>query len=235
LAKLPILMYHNVSLNKSLGLTISTERLEEQFYYLQKNNYTTLFVSQLENKAAINSKSVVITFDDVTQNQLLYALPLLKKYGLRATFFIPFAYVGKTDLWNDGSEEIMSYEQLRSLDSEFIELGHHSYNHKKYDSLSEEEIQQDFDKSFECISKNQLNVYPALAYPYGNYPKNKLQKSLFFELLKKNNIKMAFRIGNRVNVFPFKNNYEIQRIDIKGEDSLLRFKLKLCFGKLKLF
>ena len=228
-------MYHNVSLNKSLGLTISTEKLEEQFHYLQKNNYTTLFVSQLENKALIKPKSVVITFDDVTQNQLLYALPLLRKYKFKATFFIPFAYVGKTDLWNEGSEEIMSYEQLRSLDNEFIELGHHSYNHNKYDSLSKEEIQQDFDKSFECISENLLNVYPALAYPYGNYPKNKLQKSLFFELLKKNNIKMAFRIGNRVNVFPFKSNYEIQRIDIKGEDSLLRFKLKLCFGKLKLF
>ena len=46
---------------------------------------------------------------------------------------------------------------------------------------------------------------------------------------------MAFRIGNRVNKFPFKNKYEIQRIDIKGQDSLLKFKLKLRFGKLKLF
>jgi hypothetical protein len=43
------------------------------------------------------------------------------------------------------------------------------------------------------------------------------------------------RIGNQINKFPFKNPYEIMRIDIKGEDSLLKFKLKLRFGKLKLF
>ena len=56
-----------------------------------------------------------------------------------------------------------------------------------------------------------------------------------FELLEMNNIKMAFRIGNRVNRFPFKNIFEIQRIDIKGQDSLTTFKWKLRLGKLRLF
>jgi hypothetical protein len=46
---------------------------------------------------------------------------------------------------------------------------------------------------------------------------------------------MAFRIGNRVNRFPFKNKFEIQRIDIKGQDSLTTFKWKLRLGKLRLF
>ena len=74
-----------------------------------------------------------------------------------------------------------------------------------------------------------------MAYPYGNYPKKGKRKIEFFQLLEKNNIKMAFRIGNRVNIFPFKNKYEIQRIDIKGQDSLLAFKWKLRLGKLRLF
>ena len=53
--------------------------------------------------------------------------------------------------------------------------------------------------------------------------------------MRDNGIKYGLRIGNRVNNFPFKNNYLVKRIDIKGEDSLFRFKLKLKIGKLKLF
>ncbi len=241
MARLPILMYHNVSNEeaKSFNLTISTQRLEHQLQYIVSQKFTSLFVSELENVAAIPSKSIVLTFDDVTENQLLHALPLLKKYNVKATFFIPFYYIGKTDLWNSGvdanDEKIMTIAQLKSLDSDVIELGHHSYFHKKYVLMTDEEIQEDFDKSYELIAKNDLKVYPSLAYPYGNYPKKGIQSAQFFELLQQNNIKMAFRIGNKLNVFPFKNNYEIQRIDIKGHDGLFYFKWKLRWGKLRLF
>jgi peptidoglycan/xylan/chitin deacetylase (PgdA/CDA1 family) len=236
-AKLPILMYHNITpnLDKSLELTISIQKFEEQLNYLVENDFTSYFVSELENAKTILKKSVVLTFDDVTQNQLDFAIPLLRKYNVKATFFIPFSYIGKSDLWNDGSEKIMTIEQLKSLDSDIIELGHHSFFHKKYSTLTSEEIQDDFDKSFELIAQNNLKVYPALAYPYGNFPKKENQKLEFFQLLEKNNIKMAFRIGNRVNKFPFKNDFEIQRIDIKGQDTLFVFKWKLRLGKLGLF
>lgn len=241
MARLPVLMYHNVTpkASKSTGLTISVAKLEEHLIYLAQNKYTSLFVSELQNESVSISKNVVITFDDVTENQLLYALPLLKKHQMKATFFIPFSYLGKTDLWNDSSvatcEKIMTVEQLKSLDTNFIELGHHSFFHKKYAFLTENEIQDDFDKSFQIIKDNNLTVFSALAYPYGNYPKKENEKLCFFKLLEKNNIKMAFRIGNRVNRFPFKNKYEIQRIDIKGQDGLLSFKWKLRIGKLRLF
>ena len=237
MTRLPILMYHNVceNENNSFELNISVSKLESQLCYLVEKGYTSFHLSELEKKTSIPEKSIVITFDDVTENQLFYALPLLKKYNIKATFFIPFSFIGKSDLWNDGAEKIMTIEQLKSLDSEIIELGHHSYFHRKYSTLSVEEIQDDFNKSFELITKNDLKVSLVLAYPYGNYPKKGTQKTDFFQLLEKNNIKMAFRIGNRVSNFPFKNKYEIQRIDIKGQDSLLKFKLKLRFGKLKLF
>lgn len=237
MARLPVLMYHNVSPNnsESVELTISTSKFEEQLQYLAEKNYTAIFASELMNSNEIPPKSVVLTFDDVTENQLLYAFPLLKKYKCKATFFIPFAYIGKTDAWNDGSEKIMSIEQLQSLDSEVVELGHHSYLHRKYASLTADEIQDDFDQSFEIIRQNNLTVVPALAYPYGNFPKKGVQNEVFFDLLQKNGIQLAFRIGNRTNKFPLKDNFKIKRIDVKGQDSLLTFKWKLRVGKLRLF
>jgi peptidoglycan/xylan/chitin deacetylase (PgdA/CDA1 family) len=236
MARLPILMYHNVSDKESDsdGLTIYTQKLEEQFRYLTENDFNSFHLSELEFLTEIPQKSVVLTFDDVTENQLIYAVPLLEKYNLKATFFIPFGYIGKADLWNDGKEKIMSMLELLHLDSR-VELGLHSFAHKKYVTLSESEINEDFDKCFRIIEQNGLKVYNAVAYPYGNYPKKEPKKTQFKRVLQHNNVKMGLRIGNKINSFPFKDPYEIMRIDVKGSDSLLKFKLKLRFGKLKLF
>lgn len=230
-------MYHNVVLNSKLstGLAILVNKLEEQFQYLAENKYATFHFSELENRTKLPSKSVVITFDDVTENQLNFALPLLEKYNLKATFFIPFKYIGKTDLWNSGFEKIMTLQQLKTLNSKYVELGHHSFEHKTYSSLSESEINEDFNKCYEIIRQSGLNVSPALAYPYGNFPKRRIANKDFKKVLEKNSIKFGLRIGNRVNSFPFSDPFAIKRIDIKGEDSLLAFKLKIKIGKLGLF
>ncbi|MBC7524973.1 MAG: polysaccharide deacetylase family protein [Flavobacterium sp.] len=234
-------MYHNFCQDQNLsqGLTISVSKFEQQLRYLSDQKYTSYFASELENLKVIALKSIVLTFDDVTENQLIHAVPLLKKYNFKATFFIPYGYIDKTDKWNASidnlSHKIMTLDQLKSLDSNIIELGHHSYLHQKYDSLSTDEIQKDFDACFNIIRSNNLQITNSLAYPYGNFPKKNPQKKVFFKILEENSIKMGFRIGNKVNTFPFKNKYEIQRIDVKGQDSFLKFRLKLKFGKLKLF
>jgi len=236
-ARLPILMYHNVTSNtaESKGLTIAIEQLEKQLHYLSQNGFMSYFVSELLTKTTLPQKSIILTFDDVTQNQLLYAMPLLEKYRMKATFFVPFAYVGKSDLWNHSSEKIMTVAQLKQLNPAVIELGHHSFAHDHYSNLSPEQVQEDFDQSFSFIAQNNIAVAPVLAYPYGNFPREKNQKEVFFSILQKNNIQLGLRIGNRVNRFPFKSKYELQRIDIKGEDSMFVFKWKLRLGKLRLF
>ncbi|WP_046744196.1 polysaccharide deacetylase family protein [Kordia zhangzhouensis] len=234
--KLPILMYHAVSENalESKGLTISTDNLEAQFRYLKENDYTSLHfgdLQQLKTPSDFPKKAVIITFDDVYINQLELAYPLLQKYHLKASFYIPFQYVNGVDEWNTGKEKIMSVEQLKSMDEATIELGLHSFAHKKYDALTEEEMDKDFEKCKAFIVENQLNVSNVLAYPYGKYPRKDPQQTSFFKKLHEHKVAFGLRIGNRVNNYPFKNNYEVQRLDIKGEDSLKKFISKLKRGK----
>jgi peptidoglycan/xylan/chitin deacetylase (PgdA/CDA1 family) len=240
MARLPILMYHNVChhINDGKGLTIAMDVLEAQFAYLSMKGYQTFHFSELEafsKKSPLPEKSVIITFDDVYVNQMELAYPLLEKYNLKATFFIPFKYIGGVDSWNDGSEKIMSVAQLKSLDESFIELGLHSFNHNQYSTMSIAEIDSDFELCKSFVKQHQLPVNNVLAYPFGKYPRKNPEQTEFFNCLHKHQMAFGLRIGNRVNSFPFKNNYEVQRIDIKGEDSLTKFKLKLRFGKLKLF
>ncbi len=231
--KLPLLMYHNILKNtdKPAPYSVKVEDFEKQLRYLQQKGYKTIHFKELDQYSNSKERLVILTFDDMTINQLELAVPLLVKYNMKASFFIPFFYIGKSDEWNNGTEPIMSLEQIKSLPA-LIELGYHSYLHRPYASLTPEEVEEDFILSKQIIDNNQLEVSSVLAYPFGNFPRKEPQKSLFFAQLKKHNIQYALRIGNKINAFPFKNNYEINRIDIKGSEKLFLFKWKLAFGKL---
>ncbi len=233
MAKLPILMYHHISVEEGKGLTISVENLEKQFKHLSENGYKTFHLKELlQLKKLPKGKNIIITFDDGYVSQMENALPLLKKYKLKATFFIPLDFLGKTDSWNTSSLEIMTAEQLKALDPKIVELGFHSCYHKKYTELSNAEIEADTRRCFEFVSENGLNFSPVLAYPYGKFPKEKERNELFKKMLSGNGIQLGLRIGNRINNFPFKKSFEVERIDVKGEFSMLKFRQKIRFGKL---
>lgn len=233
MAKLPILMYHHVHPSKGEGLTISVENLEKQFKYLVENSFRSFHLQELLQLSALPpGRNIVISFDDAYTSQKELVLPLLKKYNLKATFFIPLDFLGKTDTWNTSSLAIMTLEQIQSLDPEIIELGFHSFYHKKYTELSNAEIEADTRRCQEFVSEKKLNFTPILAYPYGKFPRDGERHEIFKKILQNNKIVLGLRIGNRINNFPFKKPYEIERIDVKGEWSLLKFKQKIRFGKL---
>lgn len=232
MAKLPILMYHHVTTEKGKGLIISIENLEKQFKHLAENGYKTYHFKELSKlKTLPNAKNIIITFDDGYVSQMELALPLLKKYKLKATFFVPLNFLGETDTWNTSSLKIMTAEQLKNLDPKIVELGFHSFYHKKYTELSNAEIEADTRRCLEFVSENELNFSPVLAYPYGKFPKEKKRNEIFKKILSQNGIEYGLRIGNRINTFPFKKPFEIQRIDVKGEFSMLKFRQKIRFGK----
>ena len=241
MTRLPVLMYHNfcAEAEASKGLTLAASRFEQQLMYLRSKGYQSFFLSELAALPQLPRRSVVLTFDDVTVSQWEFAVPLLIKYGFKAVFFVPFAYLGTTDAWNAslgaGAHPIMTAAQLRALDPNVIELAHHSFAHPRMATLSLEAIQQDFDQALQVIVAEQLPVFPALAYPYGNYPRQHPAQTHFFTLLQKNGIAFGFRIGNRVSRFPWSHPYVIPRIDVKGEDHLLRFRWKLRWGRLRLW
>ena len=233
MAKLPVLMYHHVTQAEGKNLTISVKNLEKQFKYLSESGYRSYhFRELLKLKRLPKGKNIVITFDDCYVSQKELVVPLLKKYNLKAVFFAPLHFLGSKDDWNTSTLEVMSVEQLKALDSTIVELGYHSYFHKKYNEISKEEVEEDLKKSIEFVTNNKLNFSPVLAYPYGKFPREKIQKRMFQTVLSENGIAYGLRIGNRINKFPFKRPFEIERIDVKGEWKLLKFRQKIRFGKL---
>lgn len=242
--KLRILEYHSISVDGFEDqITIRKEKIIEHFEYLKNNNYKTLWLSDVEElqntKQDFPPKSVVLTFDDGFLDNYTELYPLLQQYNFKAVVFVVFGRIGQKVDWGgkfiNDNMFLMNKQQLLATSSH-IELGYHTFKHDNYAKISFEEIEKDLQLCQEVIAKENLPIFPALAYTYGGYYRKKGEnQQRLFALLKKYNIKYALRIGNRINVFPLKNNYEMQRIDIRGLDTMKDFKRKLIFGRKKLF
>tara|TARA_B100001123_G_scaffold338016_1_gene382503 strand:+ start:375 stop:1379 length:1005 start_codon:yes stop_codon:yes gene_type:complete len=98
--------FENIS-RPNNDLSISTSIFEQQIKFL-KENYKIIESKDLLNIEKFNSKEklVVITFDDGYLDNLENALPILKKYDVKATIFITTGFINDElipwwfELWN---------------------------------------------------------------------------------------------------------------------------------------
>ncbi|SDL94968.1 polysaccharide deacetylase family protein [Chryseobacterium taihuense] len=221
-------MYHSVLPEKEIkyknNLTVSRENLEKQLFYI-KNNYNTLFFKDLESNKSLENK-LILTFDDGYYNNVQHLVPLLEKYGLKATIFIPTQLI-----LNDTSRTFMTFKEIKNLNPDLIEIALHSHSHRNYAQISLQEAEEDIIENIKTLEKYEIRFTKILAYPYGKFPIQK--KNEFFNMLEKAGITAALRIGNNIDTYPWKNKFEIQRIDIKGSDNLSVFKWKLRLGKIR--
>lgn len=229
-----VLMYHRVDSIHSDFLTVTAQKLEQQITFLKSEGFQFIKLSKLhefmdENKSPPKN-DILLTFDDAYLNNLEHLLPILKKHSIHAALFIPVGYIGKKNEWDGGQDQIMSYEQLKKME-ECVEFGLHSFSHSSYSVLSLSEIEEDIRHCQTELQKNGIKYEPSLAYPFGSFPRGKTKLELD-QILKKTGIKSAFRIGNKLNKKI--NPYEINRIDIRGNESFNVFQLKVKLGKIKI-
>ena len=95
---IPILMLHTVNdrpdLNPLGVLSVSAKGLDSYLKMFKKWKYQMISMDDLLNRRYDEKKPyVVLTFDDGYKDNLTVALPVLKKYGARATIFVNPAYV----------------------------------------------------------------------------------------------------------------------------------------------
>jgi peptidoglycan/xylan/chitin deacetylase (PgdA/CDA1 family) len=232
-------MYHRVWHGMNDGLTITPDKLQEQWKYLQHNGYTAISLPDFLHIAKNGKppeKYFLLTFDDGYVNNLHYVYPLLQEYNWKATYFIIADNIdGSSKEKTDEMGRKMNLSQLKQLDPSIVQLGMHGYHHENFKESSLAEIKTAIENSIRTFENSGLSYFKVLAYPYGARPTN---AKIFKELkqwMVEIGIEAAFRIGNQVSRIPAPDIFEIKRIDIKGTDSIEDFKIKLKKGKLKPF
>ena len=81
--------------------------------------------------------TVAITFDDAYRSILEIASPVLLKYGLPSTLFVPTRWLGERNGWIDlpaNLLEIMDPEEIREVDRRGIAVESHGHAHINYET-----------------------------------------------------------------------------------------------------
>lgn len=230
--RLRVLMYHSVSGDGYRdGLTVDNGQLEQHFRYLLMEGYTPILLSDLldwyDHGRLLPEKPVLITFDDGYRDNYEIAYPLAVKYEVKLNFFLVPSFIiqGRYK-----GQPTIGLEDIRLMDPGLVEIGLHSFGHHNYSMMDPSEIEKDLDNCFMAFRHMDIDYQPCLAYPYGAWPKGPDQE-LFFRILQAKGIRLAFRIGNRLNTLPIRHPFLIQRIDVRGDESFRTFRLAMTYGK----
>ncbi|HEY1200725.1 MAG TPA: polysaccharide deacetylase family protein [Niastella sp.] len=232
--QLIVLMYHKVQpVDLPDPLTISVRKFSAQLQYLVNHGFNFISLSELKEHITSNAplppKAVMITFDDGYRDNLLYAYPVLIKYNVKAGIFL----IGeKVRFFQEDEDNYLNRCELQLMSSTLVEYGFHGYKHSDYAAMSFNEIEEDLISMQNRFKLLGVKCEPCFAYPYGSFHRKNCVKQLVLEAILENfQILFAFRIGNRINKLPLKNNYLINRIDVTGNEPLWKFKLMCRFGK----
>ena len=172
--KVPILMYHHIQPQsnakqlKQTALSVDNEIFDSQMQYLSQNGYTSLFVNELIN-ALINNqslpeKSIVITMDDGYEDNFVYALPILKKYNLKANIMLSSGLMNNSNM--------LSWDEVNLLKATgLIYFTNHTWSHHSVIRGSQDKISMEIDVAKKQIEENTGQTVNIFTYPYREHNK----------------------------------------------------------------
>jgi peptidoglycan/xylan/chitin deacetylase (PgdA/CDA1 family) len=174
---MPILMYHYIEVAPASttlkGLYLDPKIFANQLLELQKNNYKTLFVSEvgasIVSQQKLDQKNIALTFDDGYEDFYTEAYPLLKKYNCKATLYVIINALDK--------KGYLTRIQVRELaDSGLVEIASHTFNHPDLRILKAKDAKFEIMDSKKILEQISGKPVLSFAYPYGYY------KTEFFEI-----------------------------------------------------
>lgn len=234
--KIPILTYHRIvpdnvkeesfrddKWTSSLGL------FEKEMEYLHDSGYTTISAEEFENwydgKAEFPKKTVMLTFDDGDYEIYYLVLPILQKYGFKATSFLIGSDVTvKTPAYDENARCNIGSDLIQKVREEYpaLDFQSHSYDLHRRDGLFGIVYGMSHARLMSDFKANEKFGFSYIAYPYGDYAVN------IIDAAKEAGIHMGFAFKVSQNATRTDNRFEIPRVKITGdmafEDFLDRLK-----------
>jgi len=168
----PILIYHSIrpyipSDTTAAQRYIATpQTLEQELSYLRDSGFASVTFDDLVNYIVRNvplpPRPIIMSFDDDWESQYTYALPLLKKYGFSATFYIWVGVVGK--------KHHMTWDEIRALSAAGMQIGCHSMTHPYLTRVQNDDaLRREIFGAKQVIEAQIGAPVTTFAYPFGQY------------------------------------------------------------------
>ncbi|MBE5106868.1 polysaccharide deacetylase family protein [Bacillus thuringiensis] len=198
--KIPVLQYYYLANDKdkkenpdfkNRGNILSASEFEKQIKYLSDNKYHTLTLKEfngfIKDKKPLPEKSVLITFDNSSKSNYIYAYPILKKYNMHAvSFAVSSKLTEKVQKFDSQNIQRLSKDELEKMKDVF-EFGSHTHDLQKVIDnkpalikTAKDDVKKDILQSNKLLQTNYFS------YPFGKYNKasvealNELKVALAF-------------------------------------------------------
>jgi peptidoglycan/xylan/chitin deacetylase (PgdA/CDA1 family) len=158
------------------NMFVDADALADLIAGLRSAGYCFLTLSEavdgIRAGGTVPPKSIALTFDDGYASVSDAALPILRRYDIRAAAFIPTDYIGGTFAGNtrNGSGPAlptMTADQLRTLRRAGWDIGAHSASHAVFAGLDEAGARRELEGSRWTLERLLGERVRAFAFPYG--------------------------------------------------------------------
>lgn len=163
-------MYHEIykleERDRLRGLTNPVYNTEmnvfrKQMAYLYAKRMKTLIIDELflEGSSHQGEGAICLTFDDGWRGNYLHAYPILREYGLKATFFIATDLIGKPFY--------MAWEDLKEMAASGMSIQSHTVSHQPLAHAGKERIVFELSESKRVIEERLGQEVRHLSLPHG--------------------------------------------------------------------
>ncbi len=217
-ADVPIILYHHIgelpagASRAQRRWTLSPKKFDDQMRWIAARGFHPVTMAQLsghlKHDLPLPVKPIVISFDDGWKDQYDFALPVLKKYDFKATFFIITDSVGHS--------AYMSWDQVLKTSDSGMDIESHSLTHPRLSVLPREEALKEINDSKRILEAHLHKSVSVFAYPFGSYDDKVIS------MVKDAGFDTATTIDGLNNGYLFRadRSYVLPRYAVEGEDDL---------------
>lgn len=170
--KVPVFIYHSVrpyitGESKYQDMyDVTPQLLEEQLKYIRDHGYATItfadVIANFDHGTSLPAKPVILSFDDGWRNEYKYAFPLLKKYGMKGTFFI------FTNPIDHQKAHWVTWDEVKEMDAAGMEIGGHTWTHPVLTKITTDAgLDKEIARSKKILEDHLGHPIYAFAYPFG--------------------------------------------------------------------
>jgi len=174
---LPIYMYHHIRPLSDPAyeshLSLPPEVLRTQIRRLKALGFEFLTLRQAWNRITggdTHTPAVCLTFDDVDQEFMRNALPVLDEEKVQVTLFVIAGSLSGVELSNVSTEmRPLPPCRLRSMVEKGHEIGCHGMTHRQLAGLPEADLRRELEDSRRLLTNVVGCTIDSLAYPRGSF------------------------------------------------------------------
>lgn len=191
----PVLCYHQIRPLPAADATrdrlyiVPPRTLDAQLATLQRAGYRSVsaddVAAHLGDGKPLPRKPVLITFDDASADQYTRALPILRRHGFKATFFVMTVALGKPGWLTRG--------QVRALDRDGMEVAAHTWDHQAVPDYAGSDWRVQVTDPKAALERIVGHSLDAFAYPFG------LWNARAFSHLRGAGFKIAFQLSDKID------------------------------------